>query len=78
MLVLGSFWQNSKAWNFQGALSDLWPSLEATWRSLESGQQHAAVNELQSFQHKIEKQLQGDAAARLIAAAQAIIDSLSN
>jgi hypothetical protein len=51
--------------------------LEAALRSLERGQLHAAVNQLEAFQHKVEKQLQGDIADSLIAAAQAIIDSLS-
>ena len=62
----------------RGVERPLVASLEAAWRSLENGQEHAAVNQLQAFQHKVEKQLRGDAAAHLIAAAQAIIDSLSN
>jgi hypothetical protein len=61
----------------RGVERPLAAALEAALRSLERGQLHAAVNQLEAFQHKVEKQLQGDIADSLIAAAQAIIDSLS-
>ena len=61
----------------RGVERPLTAALQAALRSLERGHQHTAVNQLQAFQHKVEKQLQGDIADQLIAAAQAIIDSLS-
>jgi hypothetical protein len=61
----------------RGVERPLAAALEAALRSLEHGQQHAAVSQLQAFQRKVEKQLQGDLADHLIAAAQAIIDSLN-
>lgn len=54
-------------------------SLEAALRALQQGNNEAAANQLQAFQHKVETQLGGQdpaLAASLIAAAQAIIDQL--
>ena len=52
-------------------------ALDAALRSLEAGHEEAAVAQLEAFQRKVESQLKGDLAASLIAAAQAIIDTLS-
>ena len=56
-------------------------ALEVALRSLEQGNKNAATSQLEAFQNKVEMQLGGsnpDLAARLIAAAQAIIDRLGD